>query len=465
MRISLVSEHASPLAVLGDVDAGGQNVHVASLATGLAARGHEVTVHTRRDDASLPATVPFGAGVTVHHVDAGPPTSVPKDDLLPFMTTFGEELAAYWRAERPDVVHAHFWMSGLASLGGARHLDGHPVPVLQTFHALGSVKQRHQGADDTSPEGRISVERTIARSVHRIIATCTDEVRELRAMDVPTDRIRVVPCGVDMEMFSPSGAVEARGSRPRLLQVGRLVPRKGADIALRALLSIPDAELLLAGGPDLDAVGADPEAQRLLALAESLGVADRLVLLGGVDRDRMPALFRSADVVLCPPRYEPFGIVPLEAMACARPVVASAVGGHLDTVADGRTGYLVPPENPEALARAVTSLLDSPSTREAFGAAGRRRVESRYGWDRVAAATEVAYRDLVWPTPRRIPPLRRHKPPTTSSPGTASPTTSAPPRTGATAAGATASGASASAASRNGATGSASTATATGAAR
>jgi glycosyltransferase involved in cell wall biosynthesis len=399
MRISLVSEHASPLAVLGEVDAGGQNVHVASLATALAARGHDVTVHTRRDDPGLPETVPFAAGVTVHHVTAGPASRVPKDDLLPFMRAFGAELARYWRGSRPDVVHAHFWMSGLASLAGAP--DG--VPVVQTFHALGSVKRRHQGDADTSPSGRIEHEATIAHSVHRTIATCSDEVRELRLLGVPTDRIHVVPCGVDVEMFTPSGPVDARTGRPRLLQVGRLVPRKGADIALRALRAIPDAELLLAGGPPAARLDDDPEAQRLRALARELGVDDRLVLLGGVGRDRMPALFRSADVVLCPPRYEPFGIVPLEAMACARPVVASAVGGHLDTVAEGRTGYLFPPGDADALARAVNSLLARPET--TFGAAGRARAERRYGWDRVAAATEAAYRDVVGarPSPRRFP--------------------------------------------------------------
>jgi glycosyltransferase involved in cell wall biosynthesis len=377
---------------------------VASLATALAARGHQVTVHTRRDDPDLPETTPFAPGVTVHHVAAGPAAYVPKDDLVPFMPTFGDELAKYWKAARPDVVHAHFWMSGLAVLGGARQLDGAPVPVVQTFHALGSVKRRHQGADDTSPPGRIADEVMIGRNAHRTIATCTDEVRELRELGVPAERIVVVPCGVDVERFTPSGPVEPRTARLRLLQVGRLVPRKGADVALRALRRVPDAELLLAGGPSADRLDDDPEAQRLRALARDLGVADRLVLLGGVERSRMPALFRSADVVLCPPRYEPFGIVPLEAMACARPVVASAVGGHLDTVADGRTGRLVPPDDPEALAAAVAGLLADAPTRTSFGAAGRRRAQSRYGWDRVAAATEAAYRGVLSsrPTPRRI---------------------------------------------------------------
>jgi len=399
LTISLISEHASPLAVLGEVDAGGQNVHVASLATALAARGHQVTVHTRRDDADLPETVAFAPGVTVHHVTAGPAAPVPKDDLLPFMPEFGAALARYWRAARPDIAHAHFWMSGLASLAGARAVDG--LPVVQTFHALGSVKRRHQGDADTSPADRVEYECTIGHSVQRTIATCTDEVRELRAMGIPTDRVQVVPCGVDIETFTPAGPSAPRGGRPRLLQVGRLVPRKGADVAIRALRAIPDAELLLAGGPAPDRLETDPEAQRLRSLAHELGVSDRLVLLGGVDRSRMPALFRSADVVLCPPRYEPFGIVPLEAMACARPVVASAVGGHLDTVADGRTGRLVTPDDPAALAEAVTALLADADTRTAYGAAGRHRAEARYGWDRVAAATEVAYRGVLTGSPER----------------------------------------------------------------
>ncbi|WP_205751865.1 glycosyltransferase [Cryptosporangium phraense] len=408
MRISLVSEHASPLAVLGEVDAGGQNVHVASLAVALAERGHQVTVHTRRDDPALPETMPFAPGVTVHHVTAGPASVIPKDDLLPYMPTFGAELARFWRTSEPDVVHAHFWMSGLAALAGARDFPG--LPVVQTFHALGSVKRRHQGDDDTSPPDRVEYETTIGHSVATTIATCTDEVRELRALGIPAGRLQVVPCGVDVTAFAPAGPVEPRSGRPRLLQVGRLVRRKGADVALRALTSIPDAELVLAGGPPADRLDADPEAQRLRALAASLGLADRFVLLGGVERSRMPALFRSADLVLCPPHYEPFGIVPLEAMACARPVVASAVGGHLDTVAEGRTGRLVPPGDPDALAGAVTALLADPAGRSAFGAAGRRRAEAHYGWDRVAAATEAAYRGVCAPpVPRRISAVRRSR--------------------------------------------------------
>ncbi|MFI5956205.1 glycosyltransferase [Cryptosporangium sp. NPDC051539] len=414
MRISLVSEHASPLAVLGEADGGGQNVHVAGLATALAERGHQVTVHTRRDDPGLPETTPFAPGVLVHHVTAGPPTALAKDDLLPHMPEFGAALARYWRSRRPDVVHAHFWMSGLASLTGARNLPG--LPVVQTFHALGSVKRRHQGDADTSPADRIERETTIGHSVALTIATCTDEVRELVALGIAPNRIQVVPCGVDVAVFTPHGPVAARARRPRLLQVGRMVPRKGTDVALRALASIPDAELVLAGGPPPDRLDDDPEVRRLRTLAGELGVADRFVLLGGVDRHEMPALFRSADVVLCPPHYEPFGIVPLEAMACARPVVASAVGGHLDTVAEGRTGLLFPPGDPDALAGAVNRLLADPAARTGWGAAGRRRAEAHYGWDRVAAATEDAYRAVcAGPSPRRLSTVHRNRSAATAS--------------------------------------------------
>ncbi|WP_229758954.1 glycosyltransferase [Peterkaempfera bronchialis] len=392
LKISLVSEHASPLAVLGGVDAGGQNVHVAALAAALADLGHQVTVHTRRDTPDLPADVPLRPGVTVHHVPAGPAHAVPKDLLLPHMHAFGDHLARIWAADRPDLVHAHFWMSGLAALRGTRELA---VPVVQTYHALGTVKRRHQGTADTSPIRRIPLEQAIGRMCRRIIATCRSEADELAAMGLPRHRTTVVPCGVDPARFTPDGPAAARSGRPRLLQIGRLVPRKGAATAIAALARIAGAELLIAGGPPAHRLDADPEARRLRALATETGVADRLRLLGGVPPEQMPALLRSADLVLCPPDYEPFGIVPLEAMGCGIPVVASAVGGHLDTVADRATGRLVPPGDPGALASAAVELLASPGTRAAYGRAGRRRVLARYSWETVAAATEEVYRDVL----------------------------------------------------------------------
>ncbi|MFJ6390278.1 glycosyltransferase [Streptomyces sp. NPDC091972] len=388
-RVAMVSEHASPLAELGGPDAGGQNVYVAQLAAQLARRGHEVVVYTRRDDPRLPERVVTADGVRVVHVPAGPPAPIPKDELLPYMAEFGAWLAREWATEPPDVVHAHFWMSGLAAVTGARAAG---VPVVQTYHALGTVKKRHQGAADTSPRARVEIETAVGRECSGIIATCEDEVDELVAMGLPRRRIHVVPCGVDPVRFAPVAGARRDPSAPRrLLTVGRLVPRKGFDRAIRALAAVPDAELLIAGGPEPALLFAEPETERLCSIARECGVADRVTLLGGVSRTRMPALMSGADLVLSVPRYEPFGIVPVEAMACGTPVVATAVGGQLDTVADGVTGVLVPPDEDHDLGATVRELLDDPDRLARYGAAGRRRVLARYTWDRVADGVTRVY--------------------------------------------------------------------------
>jgi glycosyltransferase involved in cell wall biosynthesis len=394
MRIDMVSEHASPLAAIGGVDAGGQNVHVAALAAGLAQRGHRVTVYSRRDDEALPERVALQDGYEVVHVSAGPPRELPKDDLLPHMPAFARVLRRYWSRRPPDVVHAHFWMSGLAAVEAAESLLA-PVPVLQTFHALGSVKRRHQGAADTSPRERIDLERGLCRDVAHVVATCSDEVFELRRLGLPRDHVSVVPCGVDTDVFTPDGPVAPRSGRPRLLVLGRLVERKGQDDAVRALTRVPDAELVVVGGPPPDAVDDDPEVRRLRAIAAEAGVADRLVFTGSVARSDVPAWVRSADVVLAVPWYEPFGITPLEAMACGRPIVATAVGGLIDTVVDGVTGDLVPPRDPARLGETLAALLADDARRAAYGAAGVARARDRYRWSRVAADTEQVYRRVL----------------------------------------------------------------------
>jgi glycosyltransferase involved in cell wall biosynthesis len=392
MKIAMVSEHASPLAALGGVDAGGQNVHVAELSAAMVREGHEVTVYTRRDSDTLPGELTTPDGYRVVHVPAGPARAVPKDELLPYMGEFGAFLRNRWTTDRPDLAHAHFWMSGLATTLAATPLG---VPVAQTFHALGVVKRRYQGDADTSPADRIRLERLIGCRAHHVVATCSDEVFELIRIGIPRTRISVVPCGVDLVRFTPDGPRARRGAKHRLVAVGRLVPRKGFDLAITALAQLPDTELVVAGGPERGRLSADPEFQRLRQLAERLGVANRVRWPGQVGRKDMPALLRSADAVLCTPWYEPFGIVPLEAMACGVPVVAAAVGGISDTVVEGITGDLVGPRQPKDLARKVRTLLDNPALRAAYGSAGRDRALARYSWDRVAIDTLRAYRRFV----------------------------------------------------------------------
>jgi D-inositol-3-phosphate glycosyltransferase len=400
----MVSEHASPLAALGGVDAGGQNVHVAALATALARRGADVVVHTRRDDPAVPRRVRLARGVEVDHVDAGPPRPVPKDDLLPHMPAFAQALADAWRQDPPDVVHSHFWMSGMCAVRAAAPLA---VPVVHTYHALGVVKRRHQGDADTSPPARIGWERAVMHEADRIVATCTDEVFELVRLGADLHRISVIPCGVDVGLFRPDGPAEPRGRRPRIVVVSRMVERKGIGTAISALARVPGAELVVAGGPPAAQLGDDAEARRLTALARAEGVADRVDLRGRVERDRLPRLLRSADAVACVPWYEPFGIVPLEAMACGRPVVASTVGGLIDTVVDGVTGLHVPPRRPDRVADALRRLLDDGALRRSLGEAGVRRARSRYAWDRVAGATLAVYEQASRRGAGRARPRRR----------------------------------------------------------
>jgi glycosyltransferase involved in cell wall biosynthesis len=401
MRIAMVSEHASPLAALGGVDAGGQNVHVHALAAALGRRGDEVVVHTRRDDPTAPRRIAFAPGAEVDHVDAGPPCALPKDELLRYMGAFGAELRARWLEQPPDVVHAHFWMSGVAALAAVRDLG---IPVVHTFHALGTVKRRHQGDADTSPPERLGIEREITRRIDRIVATCTDEVFELMRMGADRRRVTVVPGGVDLGLFGGDDPTEPRAEwRHRLVAASRLVERKGLGNMVTALAELPDAELHIAGGPPADELEDEPTARRLRALASELGVEGRLVLRGRVERAAMPALLRSADVVVCAPWYEPFGIVPLEAMACGVPVVATAVGGQIDSVVHGVTGVHVPPRDPAALAAALRELLDHPERRAMLGANGRERAQ-RYSFDRIAAATREVYAEVA-----RAPLARRQE--------------------------------------------------------
>lgn len=376
MKVSVVSAHASPLPVLGDAEEGGQDVHVAGLAAALAAAGHDVVVHTRRDSPRSPDVVRTRAGYDVVHVPAGPPIPVHPDELLPHLDEFTRFLRSQWRADPPDVVHAHYWTSGVASVLAANGLD---VPVVQTFHSLGAVAR--QAGDEGVPDARLSTERLIGREASRVVAQCTDEKAQLVQLGVARSRIAVVPPGVDIGRFKPDGPRLNRPLPHRLVS-----PAAGAEHLIVALRSVWDTELVVVGGRA-------EEVRRLREQARASGVGDRVRLVGRVPQVAMPALLRSADVVVC---AGPDGAVtPLEAMACGVPVVAATVGGSTDTVVDGVTGLLVPPADPRALARVLRPLLADDARRDAYGIAAADRVEARYSTTRIAAETIRVYRQAA----------------------------------------------------------------------
>jgi len=387
LKIDFVSAQVNPLAGSGGPGFGSQHVHVAALAREFGRHGHRVTIHTRRDSESVPARVRIAAGVTVEHVPAGPARELPYDKQLSCMAEFGQYLADRWLREPPDMVHAHYWMSGLAALAGARDLR---LPVVQTFHGLGVPPRRREPGETQGPAVRMRLEAAIARGVDAILATSTDEAFELARLGVSRHLVRVVPAGVDIGQFTPEGPAKRKGDQPRLFTVG-LARQTGLEEILRALAGVPDCELLVAGGPAKVKLRQDREYRRLAKLTGQLGVASRVKFCGRVSHQDMPGMLRSADLVVSVPWHGPSSLVPLEAMACGKPVIASAVGGHPDAVVDGTTGVLVPPKQPEVLARRIRDLLASPMMRQGLGIAAADRAAARYSWERIGQETLAAY--------------------------------------------------------------------------
>jgi D-inositol-3-phosphate glycosyltransferase len=410
-RIAMVSEHASPLAPPGSIDSGGQNVYVASLARELARSGYLVDIFTRRDAMGQRQLVQWCDNVRVVHVPAGPPHYVPKEQMLPYMAPFARFVTRFARRQQGlyDVVHANFFMSGMV----ARHLKQVlGIPFVITFHALGQVRRLAQGAADAFPPARLLIEAALMREADRIIAECPQDRHDMEHLyGAPPGRIALAPCGFDPGELWP---LPARLARTKLglahdkfivLQLGRMVPRKGIDNVIEALALLRahhdvDAELLVVGGePDQSTDAVTPELARLRSLAARLGVADYVLFAGPRKRAALRDYYSAADVFVTTPWYEPFGITPVEAMACARPVIGADVGGIKSTVVDGETGFLVPPRDPQALARRLAVLHDNPALARRMGGKGLRRAWCFFTWRAVAeqavAIYEAALADAV----------------------------------------------------------------------
>ena len=413
-RIALISEHASPLAAAGSVDSGGQNIYVGHLARQLGRRGYSVDVFTRRDRPFLPTVQHWQPNVRVIHVPAGPPRFLPKEDLLPLMGEFGDFLLRFSRdTPRPyDLMHANFFMSGMAACEAASALD---IPLVMTFHALGLVRRHHQADHDHFPDERFTVEIDLVRRATRIVAECPQDHADLRELyGADAGKLDIVPCGFDpqeMPTLERAAARAALGWHPQrftILQLGRVVPRKGIDNVIRALALLRrrdiDAELVVVGGnSEMPNAVATPELGRLAELADELGVRSRVRFVGRRGREQLHRYYSAADVFVTTPWYEPFGITPVEAMACGVPVVGAAVGGIRTTVRDGVTGLLVPPHDAGALADALAGLHADPARRAALGCAGRRRAYRHYTWQRVTAQIEAVYARALESTRRRAP--------------------------------------------------------------
>jgi len=391
MKIALVAQHATPLRPRAGGGPDSDDIGLSELTRGLAKHGHQVTVYAEKYQPDLPEAAELYDGVRVEHIDSGPIRAHAEQGevgLLERVPAFSGPLRSSWTLERPDIAHALSWTSGLAALAAARDLS---IPVVQEFSSLGVTESRDRIKADGATTARIRLEAAIGRSAAAVVATHSGEVSDLANLGVRRSSIRVVPWGIDTSTFTPAGPVAKRNGRPRLLTVADLRERAALETLLQALTRVPGAELVIAGGPAQRELRSDDSYLALARFAGNLGVADRVIFIGKVGHDVMPALLRSADVVVSTCQYEPSGITSLQAMACGTPVIAPAHGGHMDAVVDGTTGILIPPGRPALLAQRIRQLLAHPMLIEAYGMAAADRARSRYSWDRISTETLAVY--------------------------------------------------------------------------
>ena len=398
-RAAVLSLHTSPLAQPGVGDGGGMNVYVRELTSSLARLGVECTTYTRAWKPGLPAVVDIEPNHRLVHVKAGD-FDLPKERLVDIIPEFTDTVSHHLRTHAPaQVIHANYWLSGIAGHQLKHDLS---LPLITTFHTLARVKSLH--GDSESGE-REAVESSIIGCSDAIFVSCEEERGQFRSIyGASPGTVEVITPGVDRAFFSPGSRAGARsalglGNHPVLLFVGRIQPLKGVDVAVETLAALrdPRALLLVVGG----ASGAegDHELSRVTALAETLGVADRVRFVQPQPHHLLATYYRAADVVLVPSRSESFGLVALEASACGTPVVATAVGGLLSLVDDGVNGFLVPERDGEMFARRAAQILGDAELAARMSESAVRRSAS-YSWQRAAmrmrrVVAEFAARDLV----------------------------------------------------------------------
>lgn len=406
----MLSVHSSPLAQLGGKEAGGMNVYVRELARELGGRGIPVDIFTRSQDRRAPTVQPLSCGVRVINLHTGPAAPYDKNWVLTYLPEFVSRVRCFADGEDVsyDVIHSHYWLSGEAALLLRRSLG---LPVVHMFHTLGAMKNSvARSKEETETGRRIAIERRLMQQVDMVVAaTPLDKAQMVWNYGADAERIRVVPCGVDLRRFQPVDQARARAQLDLpaegrlLLCVGRMEPLKGMDALIRALALLAERRPAWRDSLEVLLVGGDGEARperwnaeqrRLNGLRQELGVAGQVRFLGAQPHEQLPALFGAADVVAVPSHYESFGMVALEALAAGAAVVASNAGGLALTIEDGRSGLLFPPDDHVALAAQIERLLDQPAVAEALRAAARRRAAD-YSWPTVARKIGQIYDELV----------------------------------------------------------------------
>jgi D-inositol-3-phosphate glycosyltransferase len=410
LRVAMLSYHTCPLAILGGKDTGGMNVYVRDLTRELGRLGIHVDVFTRSQDEHVPHVLhDLGYGNRVVHVPAGPEVPLAKRELIDYIPQFVDGIKAF-AAEKGihyDIIHSHYWMSGLAAESLSDAWRG--TPIVHMFHTLGEMKNRiaQSNEERESPE-RIAGEKRVLARVDRVVTATLAERTQLRFLYKADDRkLITIPPGVDTSHFYPIPPDEAKmaiGIKPdvrMILFVGRIEPLKGLDTLIRAMsnlkLNHPDHPVHLAiigGEPDAGLQQMSVEMARLQKLCDELALDQTVIFLGKRGQDTLPYYYSAAEMLVMPSHYESFGMVALEAMACGTPVIASEVGGLGFLVQNGETGYTIPDGDPGVLYDKLSILLDDVNLREAMGKRATKYAQS-YTWDKIAAQIVRVYQALL----------------------------------------------------------------------
>jgi D-inositol-3-phosphate glycosyltransferase len=408
MRIAVLSYHTCPLAILGGKDTGGMNVYVRELTRQLGRIGVHVDVFTRSQDEHVPHVLhDLGFGNRVVHVPAGPEVPLPKVELTTHIDQFVDGIREFAASKGLvyDLIHSHYWMSGLAA--ETLKVDWQ-VPVIQMFHTLGVMKQRvARSGEEVEGEYRLNGERQVLRMADRIVAATQAELAQLQWLyQADTRKIVVIPPGVDLSRFYPIPVDEAKEAigvdtcNRMLLFVGRIEPLKGIDTLIQAIAIMrqngsldEDVCLALIGGEtDVSPQNASQEMARLQEMRQKYELGSFVTFLGQRGQETLPYYYSAAEAVVVPSIYESFGMVALEAMACGTPVVASEVGGLAFLVQDQQTGFTVPFDDPQALADKLAVLLHDEPMRRRLGA--QAAVFARdYSWEKITTRIKRLYDD------------------------------------------------------------------------
>ena len=410
LRIAMLSYHTCPLATLGGKDTGGMNVYVRDLTRELGRMGVHIDVFTRSQDEHVPHVVhELGFGNRVVHVPSGPETPKAKNELANYLPEFVEGIKqfALEKGIHYDVIHSHYWLSGLVAESLSDAWGG--TPIVHMFHTLGEMKNRvARSESERADENRLKGERRVLRRADRIIAATIAEATQLRFLYRAEQRkLAIIPPGVDTSHFYPIPADEAKqflGLKPEnrmVLFVGRIEPLKGVDTLIQAMACLDSQEIhrpvhlaIIGGEPDAIPEDMTEEMTRLQKLCDELCMGGMVVFLGMRGQDTLPYYYSAAEVVVMPSLYESFGMVALEAMACGTPVIASEVGGLGYLVQDGVTGYTVPDSDPSALCEKLSSLLGNNELRIEMGQRAAGYAQD-YAWEKIASAIIKVYKEVA----------------------------------------------------------------------